>query len=118
MCEDCKDNGFNEVNVDEYTEELNDEFISGNYENSFLSPIEIPFEYYDTDKFIKGIEEYSELAGKLTALINVGIHPSEALNYIMSKEINENNIKISEINKSMNEVVSKNQIVNFDKTQI
>lgn len=65
------------------------------------------------EAFQKGIDEVSELAGKITALANVGVPPESALEYFasmdagnmtfklqskLSKEANDANIKIAEIN--------------------
>lgn len=82
-----------------------------------------PYNEIDTDNlsdcklnkeaFQKGIDEVSELAGKITALANVGVPPESALEYFasmdagnmtfklqskLSKEANDTNIKIAEIN--------------------
>ena len=66
----------------------------------------------DKKAFQKGIDEVSELAGKITALANVGVPPESALEYFasinagdmtfklqskLSKEANDANIKIAEI---------------------
>lgn len=41
---------------------------------------------FNKEKFQNGIDCISELCGKITALVNVGLTPTAALNYIASKE--------------------------------
>lgn len=110
MCDNCEEKDLNELE--------NVEYISGSYDNSFLPPLEIPLEAYNTDKFYKGIDNFSELAGQITALVNVGIHPSEALGYIIGLENNKCTLEIAKITKEMNVEMSKNQIINFEKNQM
>lgn len=67
---------------------------------------------FDVDAFKRGVESMSELAGKISALANVGISPSEALDYLgamsindtqcnlqktLSESTNDTNIKMAEI---------------------
>jgi hypothetical protein len=115
MCNDCEDRNLDNVEEQELAETG---YISGSYDNSFLEPLEIPLESYDTEKFFKGVEDFSELAGKITALVNVGIHPSEALGYIVGLEGNKCTLEIAKITKEMNIEMSKNQIINFEKNQL
>jgi hypothetical protein len=118
MCDNCQ-----EKELMDNPEELNEEYldlesIQGTYENSFIPPIELPLEAYDWDKFNDGISEYSFLAGAITALANAGIHPSEALGFIINRETAEHNLKIANINKEMNIEVSKNTQINIEKNQM
>lgn len=68
---------------------------------------------YDVDAFQRGIDSMSELAGKITALSNIGVSPESALEYIasiqaaeytfnlqskLSEESNSTNLKIAELN--------------------
>ena len=61
---------------------------------------------FDTDRFKAGIDSMSELAGKITALVNVGITPSSALAYLQEMELNDSlmrsNLEISKINADSN----------------
>lgn len=61
---------------------------------------------FDLDKFKNGVDSMSELCGKITALVNVGITPSMALTYLSdtdaSKAFMEHNLKVSEINADAN----------------
>lgn len=44
---------------------------------------------YDKSKFEKGISKMSKICGMITALVNVGITPDNALAYISEYELNE-----------------------------
>ena len=61
---------------------------------------------FDSAKFKNGVDSMSELCGKITALVNVGITPSMALTYLSdtdaSKAFMEHNLKVSEINADAN----------------
>lgn len=61
---------------------------------------------FDSIKFKNGVDSMSELCGKITALVNVGITPSMALTYLSdtdaSKAFMEHNLKVSEINADAN----------------
>lgn len=61
---------------------------------------------FDSTKFKNGVDSMSELCGKITALVNVGITPSMALTYLSdtdaSKAFMEHNLKVSEINADAN----------------
>lgn len=41
---------------------------------------------FDSEAFSSGVNNLSYLCGQISALVNVGITPSEALNYLSSKE--------------------------------
>lgn len=41
---------------------------------------------YDAEQFQEGIDEYSKIAGKITALLNAGLTPELALGYIVNME--------------------------------
>ena len=43
---------------------------------------------YNRHNFEKGVAEMSEIAGKITALVNAGLSPSEAIEYIGATEAN------------------------------
>ena len=61
---------------------------------------------FDSTKFKNGVDSMSELCGKITALVNVGITPSMALTYLSdtdaSKAFMEHNLEVSEINADAN----------------
>ena len=61
---------------------------------------------FDLDKFKNGVDSMSEICGKITALVNVGITPSMALTYLSdtdaSKAFMEHNLRVSEINADAN----------------
>ena len=49
---------------------------------------------YNRHNFEKGVAEMSEIAGKITALINAGLSPSEAIEYIGATEANSMTYKL------------------------
>lgn len=49
---------------------------------------------YNLHNFEKGVTEMSEIAGKITALVNVGLSPSEAIEYIGATEANSMTYKL------------------------
>ncbi len=55
----------------------------------FITPIckcDIGEAHFDADEFQRGLNEYSCLAGKFTALMNVGLTAEMALSYIVNSE--------------------------------
>ena len=72
--------------------------------------------------FIDGVDEVSKLCGMISALCNVGITPSAALNYISNKEESDKaidyNYKISELNSNAIIESSKYSMNNLQKTMI
>ena len=65
----------------------------------------------DVQKFREGIESVSFLCGAITALVNVGINPNKAMNYLIDKEAAESamqhNIDIANIQKETSIETSK-----------
>lgn len=55
----------------------------------------------NTEKFQDGVDSMSKLCGQISALINIGINPNKAMDYIVDKEASMDmmmhNIKITEI---------------------
>lgn len=49
---------------------------------------------YNRHNFEKGVAEMSEIAGKITALVNAGLSPSEAIEYIGVTEANSMTYKL------------------------
>jgi hypothetical protein len=93
-----------------------EEYMSGSDDK--LPPIEIPFEFYDTEKFYQGIHETSFLAGKITALLNTGLSESSVLDLILSMETVKHNIEVAKLNKDMNVEVSKYAKATQDKYEL
>lgn len=59
---------------------------------------------YNKNKFNHGVDEMSELAGKISALVNVGVSPDNALEYICAIQTNELNVNLQkEITVNTNE---------------
>jgi hypothetical protein len=92
-----------------------EELMSG---SNKLPPIEIPFEFYDDKQFYQGIKDTSHIAGVITALLNTGVTESFVLDYLLSKDSIAHNIKVAEINKSMNVEMSKNAKLSQEKYEL
>ena len=73
----------------------------------------------DVEAFKKGISSVSELCGAITALVNVGINPHKAMDYIVdkeaSKEIFENNLAVAKIQGDANISALKSEIASMQK---
>ena len=73
----------------------------------------------DIEAFKKGISSVSELCGAITALVNVGINPHKAMDYIVdkeaSKEIFENNLAVAKIQTDANISTLKSEIASMQK---
>lgn len=73
----------------------------------------------DIEAFKKGISSVSELCGAITALVNVGINPHKAMDYIVdkeaSKEIFENNLAVAKIQADANISTLKSEIASMQK---
>jgi hypothetical protein len=92
-----------------------EQYMSG---SDKLPPIEIPFEFYDTDQFYKGIADTSHIAGVITALLNTGVSESFVLDFLLSRETIAHNVKVAEINKEMNIDVAKNAKLTQEKYEL
>lgn len=58
---------------------------------------------YDKNEFNKGVAEMSKTAGMITALVNAGLMPSEALEYICAMNTNDTTYKLqTELSKQNN----------------
>lgn len=59
---------------------------------------------YNKNEFNKGVAEMSRTAGMITALVNAGLMPSEALEYICAINTNEMTYKLqTELSKQSND---------------
>jgi hypothetical protein len=83
-----------------------------------LPPFEIDLEEYDLEEFQRGIHETSYLAGKITALLNVGLSESFILDYLLNQETIKHNLETAKINKDMNVEMSKNHKVTQEKYEL
>lgn len=78
---------------------------------------------YNIQSFNDGVKSVSRLAGQITGLVNIGITPSMAFNYLIEKEAlketiahnmeiskldTKNNLAIAEINSRAQVAISKN----------
>lgn len=77
---------------------------------------------YNKDYFDKGIEDMSLIAGKITALVNVGITPIMALQYLYDTEANKDTLtsaeSIAKINGNTNINKVKLDMLTFDKNSV
>lgn len=73
----------------------------------------------DIEAFQKGISSVSELCGAITALVNVGINPHKAMDYLVdkeaSKEIFAHNIEIAKIQSDSTISTLKSEVTNIQK---
>lgn len=71
---------------------------------------------FDNKKFKSGVDLMSEICGKITALTNVGISPTEALNYLSETEFGnktlDTNLEITKINAD----IEKNNCVKIKES--
>lgn len=74
---------------------------------------------YDKKMFQNGINKVSELCGSITALVNVGITPSKAIDYLAEQESTklmlDNSIELSRIQAEAAIKSSKNEVATFQK---
>lgn len=91
MEEDCDDNESKEkcCDCDDCECECEDNRIN----EEIVQNIVAASDWLDPDSFEKGVNEVSELCGKIAALAAVGIDPVQALNYFGSVMENEYAIK-------------------------
>ena len=66
---------------------------------------------YDVELFQEGIDEYSKIAGKITALLNAGLTPELALRYIV-------NMETAIMTKEMNIEMAKHGAIAKDKQEM
>lgn len=83
--------------------------------DDFLS--EYAMDSLDIEAFTKGVEDVSELCGKISALTSVGIEPGQALAYLSNVQDGEisykNNVEIAKIQADAQKDASK---TNFMRT--
>lgn len=68
-------------------------------------------ESIDVENFRDGIEDYSFVCGAITALCNVGLTPTEAIEFISNRETIEHNIKVTEMSAKASIEASKNALI-------
>jgi hypothetical protein len=73
---------------------------------------------YDVAEFQKGLNDYSYIAGAITALKNVGLNNENIIAYLTTVDVLKSNIKVAEIGKDSDIEVSKNQNALIAKNQI
>lgn len=95
-----------------------EEFMDGMDIPDKLPPIVLSVDAYEQSEFQRGIDETSFLAGKITSLLNVGMSESSVLELLLSMETISHNIKVAEINKSMNIEISRNTKASTEKFEL
>jgi hypothetical protein len=73
---------------------------------------------YDESKFKDGVNDYSYIAGALTALLNTGLSPELAVQYILAQDEIKQNIKMTKINTESNEKVAERQQTLMEKNSL
>lgn len=107
LCEDESDDEDDDEDVsDDDFEVPTDDFLS-----------EYAIDSMDIEAFTKGVEDVSELCGKISALTSVGIEPGQALAYLSNVQDGEisykNNVEIAKIQADAQKDASK---TNFMRT--
>ena len=69
---------------------------------------------YDTEGFKKGIDSVSFECGQLTALINTGLTPKDALEFLAMKVTYAHENDIAEVTSKMNIEISKVQAIKVE----
>lgn len=76
----------------------------------------------DRDLFVKGVKSVSELCGAITALVNIGVHPNKAMDYLAEKEFaidnRAHNLELTKIQAETGIAISKNENGNMQKNTI
>jgi type II secretory pathway component PulF len=103
-----------EENQEQQYENMNlEDLVSQLQQDAALNPIELNVDNLtdieiNKDNFSKGLKDISYTCGMLTGLINIGLSPKDALDYVLNQEninhnqrlqdkINNNNIEVSKI---------------------
>ena len=107
LCEDeSDDEDEDEDDPDDDFEVSTDDFMS-----------QYAMDSIDIEAFTKGVEDVSELCGKISALTSVGIEPGQALAYLSNVQDGEisykNNVEIAKIQADAQKDASK---TNFMRT--
>jgi hypothetical protein len=88
-----------------------------------IPPLQLPVDnlegvMFDKKSFSRGVSEASYTAGYITALVNVGLSPVSALDYLLNKDTIEHNLKLADKNNETSVKVAEKQLINFDKNQL
>lgn len=115
MCENCKetlnDNDLPEdlLYEDDYTFEV-EPFI---FDKENLTDVIL-----DDEKFQDGLDDISFVCGQITGLINIGIDPVDALNYLVNLDVLKNNLEMGKVNKETSIQVAKEQSIQVEKNSL
>ena len=120
-CKEISENIFNEddiegVELDSNNVEFLDEYIRS------INTSNIKNVQYDNQKFQSGITKMSKICGMITALVNVGITPNDALSYISERNLNKQGtdatLEITKIQADANVAASRYGLENSQKNII
>lgn len=68
----------------------------------------------DQEEFKKGVKEYSNVAGAISALVSAGAMPSEALEFVLNYKAVEANVKMNKDKCKAQVDASKHMLNNFE----
>lgn len=111
--------GLNENLSMDYKEDSTMDFIESNI--ICIDTEKLENSKIDSESFEKGVKSLSYLCGAITALVNVGINPNKAMDYLTEKEASEcamrHNLEIMSIQKDISletaKLDFKNRVDNF-----
>lgn len=103
--------------------ELSMEELQDMMGQSIINPIQMEIDnlceiHFDEKEFQKGIKEISKVCGVITGLINVGISPNNALDYVINKETIEHNQKLNKDTINGNKEIAQVQQVQIQSQQL
>jgi len=116
---------MSDKNIDEKVELNKQEYTMEELMNSVstIPPMELDISNlsaikYDKKEFQIGINSMSLFAGAITSLINCGLSSHDALDFLVNERTIDMNLKLNAENNKTSIIISKNQAVQIDKTQI
>jgi len=124
MCEKCN-TGFTTSELEEQLLDAREDYpLEDDEYNAPFSPIPLFTENlveeieFNSEAFQEGVDSVSCVCGKLTALINVGLTPENALEYLMNQEIIESNYRMGLLDKEKTIAVAKEHCIAVEKNSI
>lgn len=120
-CKGINENIFNEDDIEEVELDSNNVEFLDEYIRS-INTSNIKNVQYDNQKFQSGITKMSKICGMITALVNVGITPNDALSYISERNLNKQGtdatLEITKIQADANVAASRYGLENSQKNII
>lgn len=83
-----------------------------------LPPFELELEDYNTESFIKGIDDASHICGVITAMLNTGVSEEFILTYLINKENIQCTLDSIKMNNETNIEIGKNQKIMLEKQEL